>query len=54
MVRIRQIPMRSGPFSIGLYFHKIKDSVLFEEDEEENLKAAVLSVGGKKKPLGEL
>ena len=47
MVR-RQIPMRSGPFSIGLYFHKIKDIVLFEEDEEENLKAAVLSVGGKK------
>ena len=45
--------MRSGPLSIGLYFHEIKDIVLFEEDEEENLKAAV-ERGGQKKPLGEL
>ena len=43
--------MRSGPLSIELYFHKIKDTVLFEEDEEENLKAAILSVGGKKNHL---
>lgn len=42
--------MRSGPLSIGLHFQKIEDNVQFEEDEEEeeNLKAAVLSVGGKK------